>query len=459
MFRGSLPSDMQRIINQHVGDWDTSDVYIGCSGNLTVERVLASSGRSLHGNDILLYSAAIGTYLAGDLTNFTVSELGITEFPWIDKRFDTPEERLATVLIMSRLAMATGKSNAYYDRMRNAHETQWNSLIDRTVARIKSCDVHLASFAAEDVQTWIDRIPKDAGVLSYPPFYAGDYESQFSKLESLFDWHDAPTWEELDAERVEVLFQKIADRKNWMLGVNRRIPFLADHLKAVAQTTNRGVPIFVYGSKGKSKLVQPRQPSEPLLVPRLEDDDIGNKMTLSVLNEPQFSSPRSLYMNPHIKPGAASLPIGVLVDGVLVGVFAFSFAPTLANWDSYLPGPHVYLLSDFAVAHSKYKHLAKLVLYATLSKEAKALAERASNRRYNALTTTAFAKNPVSMKYRGVYKLLKRKENPEPTTGDINSSEAYYQQRYELQYGGELGQWTLQEALDIWKDKHGKALS
>jgi hypothetical protein len=457
MFRGSLPGDMQRIIKQHVSDWDSPDVFIGCSGNLTIERVLADTGRRLHGNDILLYSAAIGSYLAGTPTRYRVSDYGLQEFPWLTRRFDSEEERLATVLIMSRLAMAAGKTNAYYDRMRRAHEAQWDSLVDKTVKRIETCGVSLASFAAEDVQTWIDRVPNDAGVISYPPFYAGDYESQFRKLESLFVWDDAPDFVPLDAEKVEALFGKIADRANWMLGVNREIPSLADHLKAVAQTTNRGIPIFVYGNRGRPRLVQPRQPSDALLVPHLQaGDDIGTRLSLTVLSEPQFSSLRSLYMNPHIKPGAASLPVGVLADGRLVGVFAFSFAPTMANWDSYLPGPHVYLLSDFPVANTSYKHLAKLVLYAALSKEAKALAERSANRRYNALTTTAFSARPASMKYRGVLRLLSRKEKENYTTpGHVDSSEAYYAQRYELQYGAPLGQWSLAEALETWQTKHG----
>ena len=455
MFRGSLPADIQRIVRQHVGDWQSNDVYIGCSGNLTLERVLGDTGRRLHGNDILLYSSAIGSYLAGNLTSFDVSATGLVEFPWIGMRFESPEEKLATLLIMSRLSISTGKSNAYWDRLKLGHRNQWDTLVDKTVQRIETCDVHLASFAAEDVQTWIDRVPASGGVISYPPFYAGDYENQFKKLESLFTWHDQPEWVELNNERVEKLFEKIADRENWMLGVNRPIEALERSLKGVAQTTNRGIPVYVYGSSGKPRLVQPRQPLQPVLIPHLQKKQaLGDEMKLIPLKEAQFSALRSMYMNHHIKPGSASLPVGVTVDGVLVGVFAYSFSPTLANWDTYIDGPHVYLLSDFPVANTSYKHLAKLVLYAALSKEAKAFAERSGNKRYISLTTTAFAKNPVSMKYRGLMKLLKRKENEAPST-EINSSESYYAQPYELQYGSEMGRWSLSEGLTLWKKKHG----
>lgn len=45
MFLGSIPTDLRKIISEYVKDWQCSDVYVGCSGNLTVERVLASHGR------------------------------------------------------------------------------------------------------------------------------------------------------------------------------------------------------------------------------------------------------------------------------------------------------------------------------------------------------------------------------------------------------------------------------
>ena len=45
MFHGSIPDDVRRILHQLVGGWRCGDVYVGCSGNFTVERVLAGTGR------------------------------------------------------------------------------------------------------------------------------------------------------------------------------------------------------------------------------------------------------------------------------------------------------------------------------------------------------------------------------------------------------------------------------
>jgi hypothetical protein len=81
-----------------------------------------------------------------------------------------------------------------------------------------------------------------------------------------------------------------------------------------------------------------------------------------VLTSGQFAALRSAYMNANIRPGAESLAVAVLVDQALVGVFAYSWAPTLGNWAYHLPQqPTVYMLSDFPVSTSRYTKLSKLV--------------------------------------------------------------------------------------------------
>ncbi|MGC5412589.1 hypothetical protein ACPXCX_54415, partial [Streptomyces sp. DT225] len=40
MFHGSIPAPLRSIIYEHAGTWPESDIYVGCSGNMTIERVL-----------------------------------------------------------------------------------------------------------------------------------------------------------------------------------------------------------------------------------------------------------------------------------------------------------------------------------------------------------------------------------------------------------------------------------
>lgn len=463
MFRGSIPADMQRILAETTRGWGGQGrpLYIGCSGNLTIERTIYKQGWQLHGNDVLMYTSAMGGFWSGKPLDFRLSARAAEEFPHVMAYEETDLDRLATMMLLSRMVETVGKTNRYYARLRQANVDQWDRMHAATKARLEAVDMRLASFTPEDVFTWIDRVPKDAPVVMYPPFVGADtaFQKDFAKLESMFDWPGKPTFGELKQEHLSALYEKIMDRPLWLMGINVRLPQIENYRRAVTQTTNRGVPIHVYSSNAPARIVVPRQVTQQFRAPHLKAGErLGENISLAVLTEAQFSALRSKYMNPHIRPGASSLACAVLVDGILVGVFAFSFAPTPANWDGHLDGPHAYLLSDFPVSGTSYKHLAKLVLYASLSTEAKALAERYARRRWRAYTTTAYAKNPVSMKYRGVLKLLKRQENHALEQGwarDIDSSDAYYSQRYQLQYGAEMGQWSLAEGFEIWKQKSG----
>ncbi len=55
MFHGSIPAPLRSIIYEHAGAWPETDIYVGCSGNFTIERVLHSrfdNARPVHDNDI-----------------------------------------------------------------------------------------------------------------------------------------------------------------------------------------------------------------------------------------------------------------------------------------------------------------------------------------------------------------------------------------------------------------------
>lgn len=461
MFHGSIPSDMQSIVGEHVKGWDCSDVFVGCSGNFTVERVLCGvTGHRLHSNDVTLFSAVIGRFLCGEPLAVALNP-DFEEVAWLREYLRSPEDTVATVLLGSRLVQLLGKQNDYYARMLKAYQEQWPILHEKTRERLLASPLRLASFVAADVGTWIDDLPRDQGFICYPPFFgaAKAYARDFARLEQVFVW-DGPTYEMLDEERLAVLFAKVREFRFWLFGSNELLPEFQQYWRGMTKTTNRGVPIYVYAGGGPTRIVRPAQEIEPVLVPRLlQGGEIGKKMALAILSNGQFSSLRSLYMNENIRPGQATLAVGVLVDGVLVGVFAFSAAPNLVSWDAHIEGPTIYLLSDFPVAPSSYPRLSKLVLYAALSQESKMLAERVARKRIRSCVTTAFSQRPVSMKYRGLFDLLTRAENDareQSWAADIDPVNAYYNQAYKLNYGAMMGEWDLAKGLELWKKKHGK---
>ena len=96
-------------------------------------------------------------------------------------------------------------------------------------------------------------------------------------------------------------------------------------------------------------------------------------------------------------------------------------------------------MTDFAIRPLKYRRMSKLILAVVLSKEVKLMIEQMINQRVRVITTTAFTDKPVSMKYRGIFELASRKEDPP-----------------RLNYNGEAGKWTMREGFEWWIKKHSK---
>lgn len=463
MFFGSIPNEVQSIIVSTVKEWKCSDIYVGCSGNFTVEKSLAPLEQfRLHSNDVTLYSYCLGQYLSGNEFALELTDEGAEKIPWVNEFMGTPVDRLATLLLMSGIVRYMDKNHVYYDKMYQEYKRQFKELHQQTCERIQRNETHVVDYYNGDAMDFIDTCPEDQGFVSYPPFKkAGKaFQKDFAKLEKLFSF-EPPEYQIFDEELLQAYFEKMLQKKYWLFGTDMKLPDpLAPYLKSMSKTTNRGINIYIYSNTGQTRYIGPRQETESLNIRRLmQGEEVGDRIELKILSNNAFQTLRSEYMNINIRPGAATLAIGVMVDDKLIGVYAFSASPSFASWDKYIDTPTMYLLSDFPVEPTDYDRLAKLVLYAALSKESKIIAERITRKRIKALVTTAFSKNPVSMKYRGLFDILNRKENDalqEDWAKDIDPSNAYYKQKYEINYGAKMGQWTLQEGLQLWKQKHSQ---
>lgn len=442
MFHGSVPADLRSLIHEQAAAWGRgADVYVGCSGNYTIERVLLAGDPDrfrVHSNDVQGYSSALGWFLVDGKVPFTLKEEHAETLDWLVPSLDGGIGTMATIMLGTRFLDVVGKKGRYYERMLQANRDQWPRLHAKTVQRLEALTVRLASYAAMDVREWLqDRVPSDAPVAMFPPFFAGDYEAQFASIDRFFDW-PAPTYPELDEAGKDELVALVADRPSWVLGLHIERPELEGNLRGLVQTTNRGIPIYVYSKGTQTRIVRPEQKIEPIPMPKIgQTDDLGDGMSIHPLTEGQFSAIRSQFMAKSILPGAPLLACAVAVDGKVIGAFALSppkYDPLCA-----------YLLSDFPVSWSRYRRLAKLVVMAALSRETQLLLQRSLSRRILSIATTAFSDNPQSAKYgRGIpgMKLTKRADG----TDGVH--------RHMLNYEAPMGQWTLDEALALWKQKH-----
>lgn len=332
LFPGSIPGPLAQIVHEHTGIWrraGVEEIHVGCSGNFTVERVLADHGFRFHGCDVQFYSAAIGSYFAGkrmkwDLVEDYEEQLGWLR-PWLDGR--PPPERLATMMLTASLTLAVGNpDNAWYSRQMAATKAQWERMHAETTAKIKAARVKLESFKAMDVIEQFKTLPDDVAVISYPPFmgWATAHPRKFSKLGDIFGWRPPPM-HPLDEEHLLELFGIMRQKAYWAFATNWQVPGFGDRLVGAVHGTNRGDQIWVYCSHGPTRVVSPHQKIDRIKAPSLGPaDDLGDRMQIAPLTDGQFAMLRSHYMNPGIRPGSAPIALAVLVDGVIVGAFAIS---------------------------------------------------------------------------------------------------------------------------------------
>jgi hypothetical protein len=434
MFQGTIPGPMRSIVRETAATWPTEHgLWVPCAGNLTIERSVHGLGFALHSSDVSIYTSAIGRWLSGQPAGIRLRE-DAEDLAWLADGLDDGPGTVATLMLGtrflgSRTKAATGQR--WHQRVMASYRDQWATVHKATVDRLREVDLRLDSYAAEDVRTWLGRVPTDAPVCSFLPFYGGGYESLYAPLEAAFDW-DAPAYDVLTEEDIEAVLAAITDRPHWLTASNQRVPQLEPHLRGTIKVTPRAAPFYVYAA-ARSRIVAPRQTIQPVTTPRLGAGDLTGELTLSLLPVGQFNALRSQYLNPHIAPGAAQLAVAVRDAGRIIGVFAIG----RPKYD-----PHTtYLLSDFPVAPTRYKHLAKLVLLAATSREAQLLIQRSQSRRFTGIETTAFSQHPVSMKYRGLFRLAKRSESPDP------------QFAYQLHYTRQLGDHSLTDAWATWSSR------
>ena len=448
MFQGTIPQAVRQILAETCAGWEVKSVAVACSGNLTIERVLANQF-SLHSCDVSIYSCALGSYFAGAPLRLDPRAEYAEAMPWLASRLATPEDRLASLLLASNFAQALDskgrlKANVYYRRMMAGYGQQWDALIDQTAGKLVACPLRLASFTAGDAAPWLEGFGAEVGVVSYPPFWADGYETMFKRLDLMFDW-DKPTYDLLTDDKMTAFLERIADRPCWTFCLPVRLEAFDEHLRGFAQTTKFGAPVYVYGNRETRRVIAPGKAIPPAGLPRLSvGEAVDGLLRIAPLKVDIFNALRATYLNPAIKPATPALAVGVWVGEALIGAFAFGSQKAYSDADT------VYLLSDFAVAPTDYPRLSKLVLMAALSRESQILAERMTRHRVRRIMTTAFTQNPVSMKYRGLFEMVSRKENKDWNEDADDSSKM----RYALNYIADVGRWTLKEGLDLWLKKH-----
>ena len=450
MFQGTIPTKTLKIINEVVKEWKVKRIFIGCSGNFTIERAISNVvDCNLISNDVTIYSSYIGKYLAGEsLDSLQMKDEYDGDCNFLRDYMSDDVSKIATLILASDVLPYDSMygSNVYSKRMLRGYKEQFSEMHAKMCKKMEVLKGKVKKFYHGDVMDLLDKIPSNSGFVSFPPFFKGGYEKMWKALEDVFEYTE-PKYEMFDPDKhINIFCEKVKKIDNFVIGAERKVEALEEYYIGMSQT-NLGKAIYIYGKSSKTHYVAINEKSTKAkpIIKIGEDDKIQNDIEIREITLDQFEENRALYLSTNVKKVATpSASFGLFSNNKMFGVFAYANSKMLTA-PNVLERPCVYLLTDFAVSPTNEKHLSKLVLLCILSKEAKILAEKMANKRIMSISTNAFSNNPVSMKYRGIFKQYSRKPLEKDNNGNVT--------KWNLTYGAKMGQWTLKEAYEKWKRK------
>lgn len=216
------------------------------------------------------------------------------------------------------------------------------------------------------------------------------------------------------------------------------IPYLifSDRLLEIKQPSflfeSSGHPVYAYG-KAPASLRRDSIKVQPFRYKPIDPAQLHQNSAVHIVevSSPCINFLRSIYLAKGIdfKNGMANFL--VLIDGMVAGGIIYSQSRYGDR------NREVYLLSDFSL--SRERRLAKLIAMIATSRGIVQMLNKRWLVRFDTVFTSVFTSKPVSMKYRGIFKLHNRNEK----AGCLN-------------YKSDVRQNTPQEIYRIWWDKYGR---
>lgn len=432
-FVGTTPPEVRLLLQELMKNVDKKDVYIGCSGNYTTDKVMAGMGYTVHSNDVSLYSKLISDLILGTDTGLEVIN------PELRNVFDTWDEtkykKLAQVMFAVRVSGFHLRKNDYQEEMFNAFIEQGKTYYHNTIEKLEkgALNFKISSFYYGDFVDFLKgKNGKGVGI-SFPPTYKGGYEKMFDYVESSFKYEHAP-YNIFDPKDGGKLFGELLDMDENIIYSDREWPEIPEYLSGKIKLGPGKHPVYIYSSikRDNRYYIERTKEVQPSKIPILPIDyEFTDKteITATICPVNDINYFKGFYMANKVNyTTGGDLGIAFMADGMAFGFTSFSkMLSTLEQ---------IFMQSDFVV-NSNTKRLSKLLIMLVKSKEIRKLIARKMGNYYEGVKTTVYSENPVSMKYRGVFSLDRR---------DVGK----------LMYSADFSDESLNEIYKLWLKRQKK---
>ncbi len=406
MFTGTTPPEVKLLLQDLMRGVKGKDVFIGCSGNYTTDKIMSAMGYTVHSNDVSLYSKLIA-----DLLLDTSTEVECIN-PELKNVFDTWEEtkykKLVQVMFALKVAQFHQRKNDYQEEMFNAFIEQSKIYYDNTIKKLEkgALDFSIQSFYYGDFLDFL-KMKRGKGVgISFPPTYKGGYEKLFSYVEESFKYEHAP-YNIFDPKEGGAVFKELLDNDENIIYSDRYFNILKGYLVGKIRLGSNKNPLFAYSSLQtnnhyyieRDKCVKP---SHIHILPVDYQFTTDTVITVRPCAVNDVNYYKAFYMANKVNyTTGGDFGLVFMADGMAFGFTSFSKQLSTLS--------QIFMQSDFVV-NSETQRLSKLLIMLVKSHDVRRLIARKMYNYYDGVKTTVYTTSPVSMKYRGVFNLERRDE-------------------------------------------------
>lgn len=410
MFIGAIDDEFRRWLGTNAEQFKGRRIFVGCSGNFTIEQIIGEGAAEVHSNDVSIYSWYLGRHLSGEANDWRILK---PEWEWLKPYLERNAGAVAVQLF--ELLRWPPEKNAHNRRLYRQRVQNWDAEFEKTCERVEGAKAkaRLTRYTAMDVWDFVDHAratDPDGIIFAFLPFYKNDYEKLYRAMGGILSYEE-PRYKIIDRERKNALFAKVAANGSPYVFIDDYEH--RDYPLVMWKRRSRTKDVFLHSNLDTLRVFTMKHTSEkPTHYPLITDEDLdritpASKVVIKRVKGPEINYFKNRFMKKTIIFTDGSWNFLFFVDGKL-----FGFA--VATLSKYGDGG-IYILSDFVVPLAKENRLAKLLLFMLQTKHFREHLEEILLSPVGSLYTTAFTDKPVSMKYRGAWELAKRGENPDGT--------------------------------------------
>jgi len=447
MFFGTTPSIISQFIYKEIKKHNPKRVVVPFAGNFVIEQIagLVSKDIEILSTDVSIYSRAIGYGLGNVESEIKIKDEMLNTFEVL-KNKTSPIEIAAGVIFLTEAAKNLSKTGiGYYDMLHRDAVANQQMYFDKILGKLNKFKETLPDnfkFYGTDACELIDNDLQKNDLIFYdPPVLLGDYEKMFKHLEDQLIYTE-PEYTEMNDEvkdnqlttlsKDHIVYYRRNDIGNTPKGYTEVLRYRYKNRGYYAVYTNKPQERFV----GSFKPLREEVRNYPIIN---EKDIINRKSKIEFV--PVSGNIANHYRLMWVKKAEmtdSGYSYLMLCDKKIIGLvtlqsglkFSSDFAP---------------IFSDPAAPTSRYKRLSKLILWLICTEQFLKQFNDVTMWEHLGFTTRVFTNAPVSMKYRGKFKLNKREEDKD---GNF---------KYKLIYQNTDNLCkTYKQALSEWLDKFSK---